>query len=399
MGATFRKRGSNSWEIVVHRNHERAYQTVHGTKDDAKAVVRELARLEAMGHNIVEALRAARRTPAAAAAPAVAFPRLRDALPEWITAKVEAGDLRASTGKSYRSRCVTWLFPHVLPDGRAIGDLPVNAVERAMIGAVIEAVKRAGKSMAIVEGIRNPVKGYYESLIEHGTLAGPNPAADLRYFVGKQAIKKRRTERAAHFTREEAPQLVATAAALFPRWSAFILTGLLAGLRWGESAALRVSDVDWERGWLYVQRTWSDKGRRVEACKDGEMRKVKAPASLLDALRAHRDAVALEGNVKGWSPEQRQLLFPTPAGQIERHGHFYENVWQPLLAKAGLPHRKYHATRHSFATWLLDEGADVRWVQAQLGHATIAQTVDTYSHIDTARHAAGAEALNRYLAP
>jgi site-specific recombinase XerD len=69
------------------------------------------------------------------------------------------------------------------------------------------------------------------------------------------------------------------------------------------------------------------------------------------------------------------------------------------VAKAGLPHRKYHATRHSFATWLLDEGADVRWVQAQLGHATIAQTVDIYSHIDTARHAAGAEALNRYLTP
>jgi integrase len=182
---------------------------------------------------------------------------------------------------------------------------------------------------------------------------------------------------------------------LFPRWSAFILTGLLAGLRWGESAALRVGDVDWERGWLYVQRTWSDKGRRVEACKDSEMRKVKAPASLLDALRTQREAVALEGNVKGWTPEQRQLLFPTLAGQIARHGHFYEDVWKPLLAKAGLPHRKYHATRHSFATWLLDEGADVRWVQAQLGHATIAQTVDTYSHIDTARHAAGAQPLSR----
>jgi site-specific recombinase XerD len=48
---------------------------------------------------------------------------------------------------------------------------------------------------------------------------------------------------------------------------------------------------------------------------------------------------------------------------------------------------------------MLDEGNDVRWVQAQLDHSTIAQTVDTYAHLDTARHAAGVEALNRYLTP
>jgi len=48
---------------------------------------------------------------------------------------------------------------------------------------------------------------------------------------------------------------------------------------------------------------------------------------------------------------------------------------------------------------MLDEGNDIRWVQTQLGHATIAQTVDTYTHLDTARHAAGVEALNRYLVP
>jgi integrase len=394
MGVSYRKHGAR-WEIQVKSNGARAYQSVRGTKEDAKAVVRELLRLEAAGHNLIESLRLARQDSAPAPA-APAFPTLREALPDWIQAKVDAGDLRASTGKSYRSRCATWLYPHALADGRTIGELSVDAVTREMLGGVIETIKR--KSMAIVEGVRNLVKGYYQSLIEHKTLPGPNPAADLGYFVGKQG-KRKRTERAEHFSREEAPQLDATAKALWPRWHAFVLTGLLAGLRWGESAALRADDVDWERGWIFVQRTWSDKGRRVEACKDDEMRKVKAPAILLDALRGHRTNMALEGSVKGWTPEQRQLMFPTPAGQIIRHGRFYENVWQPLLAKAGLPHRKYHATRHSFATWMLDEGADVRWVQAQLGHATIAQTVDTYAHLDTARHAAGVEALTHYLTP
>ena len=64
--------------------------------------------------------------------------------------------------------------------------------------------------------------------ISNGTLV---PCHAGRPEPGGRPPILRRTDRAAHFTREEAPQLVATAAALFPRWSAFILTGLLAGLR------------------------------------------------------------------------------------------------------------------------------------------------------------------------
>jgi hypothetical protein len=51
--------------------------------------------------------------------------------------------------------------------------------------------------------------------------------------------------------------------------------------------------------------------------------------------------------------------------------------WGPLLLKAGVRYRKYHATRHTFPTWLLEDGADVRWVQEQMGHASIEQTVGT----------------------
>ena len=74
-----------------------------------------------------------------------------------------------------------------------------------------------------------------------------------------------------------------------------------------------------------------------------------------------------------------------------------KRLWQPLLAKAGLAYRGYHSTRHTFATWLLSDGADMRWVQAQLGHATIAQTADVYGHVQPERHEAAAAGLDRYL--
>jgi integrase len=120
---------------------------------------------------------------------------------------------------------------------------------------------------ANVEGLRNPLRSYFADLIETKVLTGPNPAADLKHFIGKGANKRARNIDRKYFGQEEGPQLVATARALCPRWSTFILTGMLAGLRWGESAALRRSDIDWQRGRLHVTRTVSDKGRHIEACK------------------------------------------------------------------------------------------------------------------------------------
>ncbi len=70
----------------------------------------------------------------------------------------------------------------------------------------------------------------------------------------------------------------------------------------------------------------------------------------------------------------RQLVFPNTQGHITRYGWFLEGVWQPLLRKAGLPYRKYHATRHTYAMWPRSDGADLRWVQQQMGHASIGQT-------------------------
>jgi site-specific recombinase XerD len=62
-----------------------------------------------------------------------------------------------------------------------------------------------------------------------------------------------------------------------------------------------------------------------------------------------------------------------------------------------LTYRKYHSTRHTFATWLLSDGADLRWVQQQMGHASIAQTADTYGHVQPERHESAVEGLDRYV--
>ena len=213
MGATYRKRGKRSWLVIVHHQGAREFKTVH-SEQDARDLVRFVHKQELAGINVIDTIRQARAERATPPPPAPStFPRVRDALPAWIDAQERGGDIRGGTPAAYRSRLATWVYPHVLADGRFLGDLPVNEVTREMLGAVIWAVKQAGRSLSIIEGIRNPLRGYYASLIETKVLPGPNPAADLKYFVGKRAHRKGRSRALAFFTQEEGPQLFATARA------------------------------------------------------------------------------------------------------------------------------------------------------------------------------------------
>jgi len=90
-------------------------------------------------------------------------------------------------------------------------------------------------------------------------------------------------------------------------------------------------------------------------------------------------------------------FFPTSSGNLVRYPFFLEKVWKPLLKRAKLPYRPYHSTRHTFATWLLSDGADLWWVQHRLGHASIGQTADTYGYVQPERHEAAVERLDRYV--
>ncbi len=71
---------------------------------------------------------------------------------------------------------------------------------------------------------------------------------------------------------------------------------------------------------------------------------VKMSRAVADALRDHIANVELEASVKGWSLEQRQLVFPNTRGHITRYGTFMEHCWQPLLKLAQSRSRGAHGS-------------------------------------------------------
>ncbi len=64
---------------------------------------------------------------------------------------------------------------------------------------------------------------------------------------------------------------------------------------------------------------------------------------------------------------------------------YLEWGYKNLLKKAGLPEYRFHDLRHTFATRALSQGVDPKTVSGLLGHATVALTLDIYTHLERER--------------
>jgi integrase/recombinase XerD len=134
-----------------------------------------------------------------------------------------------------------------------------------------------------------------------------------------------------------------------------------AGLRVSESINLKIADVDLDAGILNAHGKGS-KERRVPLGREA-----------LSYLQKYLAVRARNDNLKN------TLLFVSKAGKQMSRQDVY-NLVQSCAEKCGLENVSPHTLRHSFATHLLQRGADSRSVQAMLGHADIS-TTQIYTHI------------------
>ena len=148
------------------------------------------------------------------------------------------------------------------------------------------------------------------------------------------------------------------------------------GLRPGEAFAVSTDRVDFLRRRLRVDRQVSlVSGPPTFAPPKtaASVRTVPLPGVVLEALAAH-----LSGHATG--PEG--VLFPSGTGGLIRRNRFHETIWQPTVARAGLPAgTRLHDLRHFYASLLIRHGESVKTVQDRLGHASATETLNTYAHL------------------
>ncbi len=160
----------------------------------------------------------------------------------------------------------------------------------------------------------------------------------------------------------------------------FFLTAILTGMRLGELLAMKWSNLDWHRG-QYVVRESLDKGRFVEPKSASSKRAINLPRTLLEVLRTHKARQSEKRLQLGEAYQDHDLLFCTALGTPLGRGNVVKREFWPLLRQAGLRRIGFHDLRHTFATLLIDQGESPKYIQAQLGHASIQVTMDRYGHL------------------
>ena len=177
-------------------------------------------------------------------------------------------------------------------------------------------------------------------------------------------------------TRQETALLLSTAAERFPRHYALLLCALRTGMRLGELRALQWTDIDFAGRFLMLKRNLVRS--ELTTPKSVKCRRVDLSRQLTDEL------IALHVREK-----ERTLRKGLPAPIWT----FASNAGTPLddanirhmfyrvLTKAGLRRIRFHDLRHTYASLLIQQGESLAYVKEQLGHSSIAVTVDVYGHL------------------
>jgi integrase len=175
-----------------------------------------------------------------------------------------------------------------------------------------------------------------------------------------------------------------------------VAIAIATGMRRGEILALRWSDLDPDLSVARVRRSLQPTrgGLVFEPPKTKRSRRaVMLPAFLRPYLvRQKKDQDARRTDAgAAWC--ETDLVIDRGDGQ-PLHPDTLSSGWRALLARAALPHVRFHDLRHAHATLMLQQGVHPKVVSERLGHASVGITLDTYSHVLPAMQAEATRAFD-----
>jgi integrase len=147
------------------------------------------------------------------------------------------------------------------------------------------------------------------------------------------------------------------------RWATPIVFMVWSGCRIGETAGLRLTDIDWDEGTITVAQAYSlVAGKLVRGqTKNKSKRTVVLPPGLMEEMAQHLEMF----------PSRNGLVFEGPQGGPINANNFNKRVWKPALEAAGLsePFPRPHDLRHTMVS-MADRYGESPAVSSRPGQAT-----------------------------
>lgn len=296
---------------------------------------------------------------------------LDDVAGEWLASKV---DLKPGTAGRYARELRLYILPKW-------GGVTLRELRPDMLQEWVGQLMDGGYPAALPDGrdskplsarsIRNimkvVLKGIFDYAVSNGWI-GENPvdrvtvpkivSDDDMVFLSVREVE---------LLADEAERIGKPVDGLLVRWQAYT------GCRIGESLALKVGDVDVDRRRARIGRTWTDDGHggsMLGTPKNGKARNIAIPRFLMPQIKAQMDGMG----------DDDWLFRATRGGNVWTNT-WRTRIWNKAVKAAGMEDAgvTIHSLRHTYASFAIAQGADVKTLQMQLGHSSPSITLNTYT--------------------
>lgn len=296
------------------------------------------------------------------------IPSERATTGEWLTFWIEhiAPDtLNATSLDRYQRVVRNHLVPH-------LGHLPLTKLQPEHVEKMMRYMRKTGHEEGNVAKVRAVLRRALTVAEERGRVS--------RNVVALTAAPKTERKTNDNLSPAEAERVLEHVRG--DRLEAVAVLALPCGFRQHELLDLRWADVDLDRATVKV----------VKAKTKAGVRTVPLPAFAVAALRDHRSRQREERMASDvWGDPE--LVFTTGIGtRIDRRNIL--RWWHEVTTDSGVGRRRFHASRHTAASLMLNRGVPLEQVSRILGHSTYAITLDIYGHIDPETLRSGARAMD-----
>ena len=286
----------------------------------------------------------------------------------WLDRCETVEKLVSATITQYRNH----VRHHIKPN---IGDVKLSDLTAARVEKFKDDLLRVGMSRAMVVKVLTSTKAILNEAMRLGKVA-QNVAIGVKPPRAKSGDRPKLKIGRDVPTKEEIRDILKAAEG--SRWHAVLATAALAGLRSSELRGLMWSDIDLKQGTIHVQRRADENNVMGPPKSEAGDRVIRVSSLLTNILRRWKLACPYS---------DLGLCFPTGIGTVESHANIANRGWYrfqrelDIVSADGRPKYGLHATRHFFASCMIEAGHLPKRLQEMMGHTSLQMTYDRYGHL------------------